>query len=425
MLELAGLLDEGDEFGGLACLLEEGVCGEGVGIGASLDLDVDALVEEVVEVGGPASLLLEGRDALGGDEEESAEGRELHIRRLALGHFHHHDAEGPDVDLDAVVLAADELGGHPVRGADDGVALLLLGGELGGVAKVGELDGAVGAEEDVVRLDVAVDAVEAVDVRERAERVADDVRDVALAQTHDVKGLEDVGETAATHVLHDDPHLLVGRHEAVDVVDDVGVVARLHDADLGREQLGVVAVHLHDLHGDDAPVALVLRHEHLARRALADLRKLVKERLRVLLRHQLLQRQRRALLGQRLAELVAGRRSSTDRGTCTTSGSSTGRLLLELLAPRLKLEDVEHGLLVRRLLLLGDATGLEHALPLGREAHKAAARRIKVDVEVVRHVERHPHHTVLAALLDGLNPRVHLLNALGLDVKDLFHGDVK
>ena len=73
MLELTGLLDKGDEFGGLACLLEEGVRKEGVGVGASLDLDVDALVEEVVEVGGPAGLLLEGRDALGGDEEERAE----------------------------------------------------------------------------------------------------------------------------------------------------------------------------------------------------------------------------------------------------------------------------------------------------------------------------------------------------------------
>jgi hypothetical protein len=139
------------------------------------------------------------------------QGRELHVWRLAFGHLHHHDTqtEGarnvrqgptkgecvgspPKVDFSVVVHASDELGRHPIRRSYHRVSLLLLLCELGGIAKVGccrrkrnrqgpncrflerggdgtrtylDLSGA--GDEQVVRLDVSVYAVEAVNIVQR------------------------------------------------------------------------------------------------------------------------------------------------------------------------------------------------------------------------------------------------------------------
>ncbi len=57
-----------------------------------------------------------------------------------------------------VFLAGDDLGGHPVGGAHDGDSLVgESAAQLRAVAKVRDLDRAVEAHQDVVRLDVAVD----------------------------------------------------------------------------------------------------------------------------------------------------------------------------------------------------------------------------------------------------------------------------
>ena len=53
------------------------------------------------------------------------------------------------------MFPADHFRRHPVRGSDHGVPLL-VSLDVGTEAEVGDLDAAVGAEEDVVRLDVAV-----------------------------------------------------------------------------------------------------------------------------------------------------------------------------------------------------------------------------------------------------------------------------
>ena len=48
-----------------------------------LNFDIEAFLEEVVEVAGPLVLVLERRDALRGDEEEGTEGWVLHVGRFA------------------------------------------------------------------------------------------------------------------------------------------------------------------------------------------------------------------------------------------------------------------------------------------------------------------------------------------------------
>ncbi len=143
---------------------------EGLAVGALCGVFGDALLEEVLELVRPLVRLLQLRNALRRDQEQSlggetesvssdnraiprgkkgrrirrssssgpyAQGRELHVRGLALGHLNDHDAERPDVNLDAVIVATDQLGGHPVGGADDRVALGRLLGQLRRVAEVG------------------------------------------------------------------------------------------------------------------------------------------------------------------------------------------------------------------------------------------------------------------------------------------------
>jgi hypothetical protein len=65
------------------------------------------------------------------------ERRELHVRRLALGHLHDHDAQRPDIDLGVVLLTAAKLGRHPVRRAHNRLTLVLLLGELGRITEIG------------------------------------------------------------------------------------------------------------------------------------------------------------------------------------------------------------------------------------------------------------------------------------------------
>ena len=112
----AGLLDHGHELLGRAGALQERVLQQLLGAGAVVDLLDEALVDKVLKVRRPLFGLLERRDALGGDEEERTQRRELHVRRLALGHLHDHDAQTPNVDLGAVVVASNQLRRHPVGG---------------------------------------------------------------------------------------------------------------------------------------------------------------------------------------------------------------------------------------------------------------------------------------------------------------------
>jgi hypothetical protein len=127
-----------------------------------------------------------------------------------------------------------------------------------------ELDVAREREQDVVRLDVAVDHAVAVEVLEALARLAADGRDLALR--HQVRG-HDVRERAALHVLHDDPEVVLVQ-EAVDVVHDVRVPRGAHDEDLVDDQVLLrllVEVHLLDRDAQVRPD--LVRRVHAAGRA--------------------------------------------------------------------------------------------------------------------------------------------------------------
>jgi hypothetical protein len=84
------------------------------------------------------------------------------IRWLLLNHLNCHDSQRPYIDLCAILLLLDDLGGHPIRCSDHRRPLILLFGEFGAEAKVCYFDGAGGGEQNVIRFYVAVDNVLAV-----------------------------------------------------------------------------------------------------------------------------------------------------------------------------------------------------------------------------------------------------------------------
>jgi len=61
---------------------------------------------------------------------------------------------------------------------------------------------ALRVEEQVIRLDVAMDAVERVHVLEASQRLAANVRNLCLHERNSIELLQDVGEAAAVHQLH-------------------------------------------------------------------------------------------------------------------------------------------------------------------------------------------------------------------------------
>lgn len=144
---------------------------------ATLDIHAQTHRQERLELFTQTLGLLEARRAVGGDQIQGLEGLLVEVGRFRLNHFDGHDAERPDVDFRAVLLLLDDLGGHPVGGADHGGALGLGLGELGAEAEIGwrwvskviyhrrlaekrtDLDVAAGIQKDVVALDVAVDNV--------------------------------------------------------------------------------------------------------------------------------------------------------------------------------------------------------------------------------------------------------------------------
>jgi len=81
--------------------------------------------------------LLQAGGAVGSDEVQGLERFLVEIRGLGLDHLNGHDAQGPDVDLRAVLLLLDDFGSHPVRSANHRSTLRLGLSELSTEAKIG------------------------------------------------------------------------------------------------------------------------------------------------------------------------------------------------------------------------------------------------------------------------------------------------
>jgi hypothetical protein len=196
-------------------------------------------------------------------------------RRLPGDHLVQHDTDrvqvATRVGLRALSLLGGEVGGGAHYVADLGE--VALGGRVHrtGDAEVGHLHLAVGADEHVGRLDVAVYHAVAVGVAERSGDLAGDLG--GLNGIDVPVRLQNVGERAATHVFH--------RHEVgvrvlapVVHADDVGMVEVGRGLRLAAETLDEVRVdgELGEQHLDGhRPVEqLVARQEHVGHAAAPD-----------------------------------------------------------------------------------------------------------------------------------------------------------
>ncbi len=173
-------------------------------------------------------------------------------RRAPGEHLVEHHTEGVDVaarvDGQALGLLGREVGG----GAHDeaGLCHLLVRADRTGDAEVGDLDLAVGGDEDVARLDVAVHDTVAMRI---GERLGDPCSHGGRLQRRQRSlGADDRGERFPVDVFHDDE---VGRLRLAPVEDrdDVGVAQVGGGLGLSAEAL------------DEGVVGGELREEHLQR----------------------------------------------------------------------------------------------------------------------------------------------------------------
>lgn len=118
---------------------------------------------------------------------------------------------------------------------------------LGAESKIRQLDAAFQRQQDIVRLDVAMDDALGMQKLQAMKSLSADRRDLALR--HHVE-CHHIGQTATFHVLHDHPQIPFDE-EAVHEIDHVLMLAVLHDQDFVDDQilLGLLLqVHLLDGH---------------------------------------------------------------------------------------------------------------------------------------------------------------------------------
>ncbi len=102
--------------------------------------------------------------------------------RLEGAHLVEDDSEGPDVGFETVGLALDDLGRKVVRSAHDGVGLGEGVFEDASDAEVAELDVVLAGEEDVLRLQVAVQDLLLVTVLQRKGHLREPIEDLGFGE---------------------------------------------------------------------------------------------------------------------------------------------------------------------------------------------------------------------------------------------------
>jgi hypothetical protein len=193
---------------------------------------------------------------------------------VALQHHVEEDAQRPHVGVDGrVVYFGDDLRRHVGGGAAEGVdggGLLAAQTE----AEVDQLQLPVAVDEDVLRLDVPVDDVQLVQVRQCLCDHQQKLLGLLLWQTVLWLGEQVVVEGVGAAILQDEVEFGL-RLDDVDEFGDGGVAELGQDVDLPLQVLDLVglvdALLLVDLDGDLLVGALVKPHTHSPIRALPQL----------------------------------------------------------------------------------------------------------------------------------------------------------
>jgi len=149
---------------------------------------------------------------------------------------------------------ATEAREAPAGSSDEGVpgALAVTSVEhASGNTKVGELDLAVGIEENIAGLNVAVNVSMSVEVLERLESFLEDRSDGGLFESFGIRRLHEVQAGALRHESHDYPQTSLD-DEGAEGPDDVGMLDEAHGLRLPPYvfEIAVAAIQIQTLDGD-------------------------------------------------------------------------------------------------------------------------------------------------------------------------------
>ena len=188
-------------------------------------------------------------------------------------HLVEHDAEGVDVGATVERISGRLFGAHVLRRADDGAFTRELRGRPGlfllrrlrglGDTEVRHQDVAALVQQDVVRLDVAVDDLVAVRVGERVGHLARNTRRVADVEL--LLRLEQLAQRRTVDAPHDDvedlfvPADLVNRHD-MGMLEARDGLCFVHEALGGRR--GRRELDIEHLHRDVAIQHVIARAKH-------------------------------------------------------------------------------------------------------------------------------------------------------------------
>mmetsp|Transcript_43174 Transcript_43174/g.109040 ORF Transcript_43174/g.109040 Transcript_43174/m.109040 type:complete len:322 (+) Transcript_43174:145-1110(+) len=192
--------------------------------------------------------------------------------RQARQHFEHQRAKAPPVDGFAVRIAFKHLRSKVLGCSTEGRgARVVCVQALLGDAKVRHADVAVGGEQQVLGLEVAVQHAVGVQVLQPQYNLSAVEARARLAEL--LVLLEMVEQLAAVHKVHDEEEL-VGCLEGVVEVHQEGVHQLLQDVALRLGVLQLVALDdgllVEHLHGVDLAGVLLADLQHLAKAALPD-----------------------------------------------------------------------------------------------------------------------------------------------------------
>ena len=195
---------------GTTRLLNEGMLQHFVGSASLAGIEFQTVLQEVNELWRPPVRVMYGGGWGSVDHQQClhlivargthAERRLPVVRWLAVSHLQRGDAQRPNVHTAIVRRAADQLGSHPEGCAHDGLAAVLLLRKPYSEAKVGKFNLALCVHKHIVRFNVAVQFVVAVQVRQRRQHILAHVRDVRLGEVN-VRS-QDLRQASRIHKLH-------------------------------------------------------------------------------------------------------------------------------------------------------------------------------------------------------------------------------
>ena len=198
--------------------------------------------------------------------------RGMRYARHDAARYAGHDAMRHVARLLVVRRVLAQLRREVVRSADHRRRKLGRGAQQPRHAEVADLDAAL-AEEEVARLEVAVQDLRAVQVVQAQQRLCKVLPDVVLGQQHALLPLDELTQVAAVAELHHDVQLAL-LAKAVVVAHDARVVQPREEPHLVQRVLLLLARGALGRHRLDN-VAKAVRDardlEHLAKRALAEL----------------------------------------------------------------------------------------------------------------------------------------------------------